>query len=446
MKTIKWIIGIVIALLIITCIIYSKMQGIPVQAKKITKGTISEYIEERAVTTLSDLHKITMPLSGRIKPIHLAPGTSVKKGQIIAQLDKEDLQTAATEVKARINAIKGQITLGKYNALETTALIQAAKGLMIMEDLIKVSEEKVLANKSIYKFAEEYEKSLSDSGEAISRIKKEKAKKNVAVKKTDLGTAKIMHNVFNIMHSISKLAPAYINEYINSKKLHGHILASRLAEAQAALKEAELNLKRCDIKSPIDGIVLNKYISNLRFLPAGTLLMELGNLDQLQITSNILSEEAVNINTENAVDIFGAAIGVIPIQGKVIRVDPKGFTKLSSLGVEQQRVHVKIAFNKDSLKTLKKAKKHLGDKFRLQVKVYTASKNNVLKAPRTALFKGNNGGWKVYVIKDDKAMIQDITVGLINDNEAEILKGLSEGDEVILAPSNTLTDRARVSY
>ena len=446
MKKIKWIIGIVIVVLIIIFIIYSKMQGIPVHAGKITKGTINEYIEERAVTSLPHLYKITMPLSGRIEPIELTPGTVVKKGQIIAQLDEATLQTIITEADAKVNAIKGQIIINQYNALEITALKEAAKWIKTMENLVKVSEKKVLASEKVAEYAAEYEQTLVASGQAISRIRDTKAKTEAAVKKVELESANIMQNVYTIIDSIFKLAPVYINEFIHIKNLNDNVLKSQLTEAEAALQEAKLNLERSKIKSPVDGIVLNRYVSDLRFLPAGTLLMELGNLENLQITSNILSEEAVYITAGNSVDIFGAAIGDIPIKGKVIRVNPKGFTKLSSLGVEQQRVHVKIAFDKNSLDILKKANKKLGDGFRLQVKVITATKDNAIIVPRTALFKGNDGKWKVYLIKENKAKLQNITVGLINDNEAEVVKGLNAGDEVILAPSNTLTDGTRVAY
>ncbi len=445
MKKVKWIIVIVIVVLIIASIIYSKMQGIPVLSEKITKGRVSEYIEERAVTELPQIYKITMPLNGRIKPILLTPGTSVKKEEIIAQLDEADIQTTIAEATARVNAIKGQIAINQYNALENTALQEAAKWIKTMENLVKVSEKKVLATESVFKFAVDYEQTLSESGEAISRIRDAKAKMEAAVKKVEFESANIMQNAFEIIDSIFKLAPIYINEFIHIKNLNGTVLKSQLAEAEAALQEAQRNLQRSKIKSPINGIVLRKLVSNQRFLPAGTLLMELGNLNDLQVRSNILSDEAINISNGDAVDIFGAALGDIPVNGKVIRVDPKGFTKLSSLGVEQQRVHVKIAFDKNSLENLKNANKKLGDSFRLQVKVYTASKKGVLKVSRTALFKGNDGKWKVYVIKGSKAKLQDITIGLINDNEAEVVKGLSEGDEVILAPSNTMADGTRVS-
>jgi HlyD family secretion protein len=446
MKKIKWIIGIVVVVLIIACIIYSKMQGISVRAKKITKGTVSEYIEERAVTTLSHLYKITMPLSGRIKPILLTPGTSVKKGQIIAQMDEANLKSTIAEAKAKVNAIKGQIAINQYHALETTALNEAEKWIKTMENLVKVSEKKVEASEQVHRFAATYEKTLTESGQAISRIRDTKAKMETAVKNVELETANIMQNVYTIINSIFKLAPVYINEYIHVKSLNDEVLRSQLAEVETVLQKTQRNLKRSKIISPIDGIILNRYVKNERFLGIGTPILDIGDLNDLQITSNILSDEAINISPGDSVNIFGAAIGDIPINGKVLRVDPKGFTKLSSLGVEQQRVHVKIAFNKGSLEVLKKAQKKLGDGFRLQVKVYTATKDNVVKVPRTALFKSNDGKWKVFIIKDNKARVQDITIGLINDNEAEAIKGLKAGDEVILAPSNTMADGTRVSY
>ena len=445
MKKVKWIVGIIIIVVIIVCIIYSKMQGISVHAAKISKGTVSEYIEERAVTSLPYLYKITMPLSGRIKPITLTPGTSLKKGQIIAQMDEADLQTAISKSKGQVDAIKGMIAVNKYRKLWTTARDESSKWIETMGNLVKVSEKKVLANESSYKFAAEYAEAMVESGQAVSRINVSKAEMEASVSKVNLESAKIMQNVFIILDSIFKLAPVYINEFLHKKDLDCDVLKSELIAADAALQENQRNLKRSKIESPVDGIILKRYVKNKRHLNIGTPILEIGDLNELQVTSNILSDEAINISPGNNVDIFGVAFGNIPITGKVIRVDPKGFTKLSSLGVEQQRVHVKIAFNKDSLEVLKKAQKKLGDGFRLQVKIYTATKDNVMKVPRTALFKGNDGKWKVYVIKNNKAEIKDIVIGLINDNEAEAVKGLKVGNKVILAPSNTIANGTRVS-
>ena len=427
MKKTKWIFGGVVALIVIVIIIYSSIQGIPVRTGKAAKGTINEYIEEEAVTVLPHVYKIAMPIAGRIEPITLTPGTKISEGQMIAQIDKTDMQTIVSKAKARVNAIKGQIEINKYNAIEITGLKESKDWIATVDKLIAISLKKVDASKSVYKYAQEYANTLKESGQAISRIRDTKANMEAAVKKVDLESDSLMHSACNILGSIFKLLPVYIDEFITIKKLYGHVMQNQLLEAQATLDEEQLNLKRCTIKSPINGVILNRYVSSKRFLQAGELIMEIGDLNQLQVRANILTQEAIDISVGDPVDIFGAAIGRLPIHGKVIRVNPKGFKKKSSLGVDQQRVHVKIDFSKGGLDLLKKDKKTLGVGYRLQIKIYTATKKNALKIPRTALFKDNQGNWKVYVVRDGRARIQKITLGLINDNEAEIIKGLKPG-------------------
>lgn len=444
MKKTKWIVTACVIIVITVWIIYAQLQGIPVLTGTVTKGTIREFVEERAETSLPTPCNISMPQSGRIEPITLIPGTKVNKGQLIAMIEEADFQTAYTIASAKIQALEGQININKYNGLEKTALNESAKWISAMNNMVDVSNKKVAASGLIYKFADDYRKTLQNSGQAISRIENSKAEMEAAVKKVDLESANIMLNAFKIVDSIFKLAPVYINEFLNIKVLKLNVLQSQLDEAKAEQKMAKINLDRCRIKSPMDGIVLKKYYENQRYLSAGTLLMEIGNLDELEVTAGILSSDAVNIQPGDNVDISAFALNNIPITGKVIRIDPKGYTKLSSLGVEQQRVHVKIAFDKGCLTKLKQAKKTLGVGFRMQVKIYTALKHDVLKVPRSSLIKNNSGEWQVYVVDSSIARLKTVSIGLINDSEAEITKGLNEKDVIILAPGNNIEDGTRV--
>ena len=439
------IIGGSIGILIIIWIIYAEMQGIPALTGKVTKGTVREYVEDRAVTSLPVLYKVSMPQSGRIEPIKLIPGSKVKKGQLIASLDDTEFNKECAIASARINALQGQIKINKYDGLEKTAVKESMKWIQAIDNLVDVSENKVKTSKLIYKYAEDYKTTLLNSGQAISRIQDSQAKMEAAVKNVDVETSKVMLNVFKVVDSIFKLAPVYINEYLNIKRLKLQVLLSSLTEAEAELKLAQTRLDRCKIKSPTDGIVLKKYYENFHYLPAGTLLLELGNLNELQITAGILSSDAINISPGNEVDIYAPSLADIPIRGKVIRVDPKGYTELSSLGVKQQRVHVKISFDKNSLKKLNHAKKTIGVDFRLQVKIYTAVKKDTLKIPRSALIKNNAGAWQVYAVIDNKASLKTVSVGLLNDDEAEITKGLNENDMVILAPGNNIQAGERIT-
>jgi multidrug efflux pump subunit AcrA (membrane-fusion protein) len=161
--------------------------------------------------------------------------------------------------------------------------------------------------------------------------------------------------------------------------------------------------------------------------------------------ADILSQDVVVIRPGNPVDIYGPSIGAAPIQGTVVRVKPAGFTKVSSLGVDQQRVPVVIAFNRDAFEKWKKEGRTLGLAYRVRVRVYTEEKKNVVKIPRTALFRGADQRWEVFCVRNTKAVRIPVTLGIINDDEAEITQGLKAGDAVVVAPPKALHDGERVT-
>ena len=441
MKHIKWIIFAIVILAIAGSILMKK--GTPVQTSLAVQGQIKEYVEERAKTSLPHVYRLTMPLDGRILPINLKAGTKIKQGEIVAALDQADLQTRVTRIKAEIDAINAKITVNEYNALEKSALKESTDWIKTMTELVKAFEKKIEANQQVYKYSLDYENTLKDSGDAISRIKNSEAQKNTAVAKVGTETAEINYNAMKLFLKIFQLWPTYINQYLTKKTLQKNILKADLVATQGKLEKAKRDLNRTIIKSPIDGVVLKRYTSNERYLIADSPLLDIGNLSDLEVTADILSQEVVNIKIGNNVAIYGPAIGKSPITGKVLRVKPDGFTKVSSLGVEQQRVQVVISINKSALE---KQRKQLGDGYRVQVKIYTASADNALIIPRTALFKGARGQWELFIIKNGKAQLKEIEIGLINDEIVQILKGISKKDRVVIAPPVSLTTGTKVHF
>jgi HlyD family secretion protein len=214
-------------------------------------------------------------------------------------------------------------------------------------------------------------------------------------------------------------------------------------EAEVRLKEAQRDQKRGELQSPIEGVVLERAISDERQVAAGTVLLTVGRLEDLEIEADILSQDVVNVKEDNTVEITGPAIGPQPAHGKVTRIYPAGFTKTSSLGVEQQRVKVIIAFNPDDLNRVRN-ERGLGVDYRVRVKVFTTQKEDALVVPRSALFRGGDGGWQLFVVRGGKAELQPVKVGLMNDEQAEITDGIQPGEEVVLAPETSLRDGVRV--
>ncbi len=446
-KSIKWIIlGIVIAVAAVLYAYTAMQSGIPVQTVAASTGDIRAWVEDRAMTTLPLVYKITMPQDGRILPITLEAGHGVSKDQVVAQMDTADLKTALAVAEAQVAEIEAQITVNKYNEIEQTSLVESKQVIAALKAAGKASDELIRTNEAELKYSEwvlDMEKKLVKE-RASSKEKLRRAQRDHRQADSAVASARFMSKATWAITSAVKLLPRYIEERLGLKHLETGVLVQRLAGARAEQELAARRLKRAAIKSPVDGIVLRRLVKNEEFLQAGTLLMEIGDLRDLQVTADILSQDVVTVRPGNPVDIYGPSIGDSPIRGTVSRIKPAGFTKVSSLGVDQQRVPVHINFDKDALKDLKQKGRTLGLGYRVRVRIYTEEKEDVLKVPRTALFRGAGSQWQVFSVKNGKAVLRPVTLGVINDKEAEIKKGLSQGDAVIVAPPKALRNGDRV--
>jgi HlyD family secretion protein len=241
----------------------------------------------------------------------------------------------------------------------------------------------------------------------------------------------------------TNLMPKMVDQYIIRKRLAGPVLEMERAEAEARLKQVQRDRGRGTMLSPVDGVVLNRFITDERYLAAGTPLLEIGCLEELEIEADVLSLDVVAAKEKDRAEVYDAAHREPIAEAYVARIYPAGFTKVSSLGVEQQRVKVILRFTKDQLTRLLN-EFGIGVGYRVRVKIFTAEKERGVIVPRSALFCDVDNSWKLFVARNGRARLRNVEVGLMNDRDAEIVKGLSEDELVILAPESSLTDGTRV--
>jgi HlyD family secretion protein len=161
--------------------------------------------------------------------------------------------------------------------------------------------------------------------------------------------------------------------------------------------------------------------------------MELGDPHDLEMKIDVLSTEAVRIRP--GAQVYVDHWGSDKILGGAVRVvEPSAFLKISALGVEEKRVNVIADFVEPCDECHK-----LGDGFRIEARIVIDQAENVLKVPTGVLFR-EHSSWHVYRIVDGVAKQQSVTIGLSNDLEAEIIEGLSEGDQLILYPTDEIND------
>jgi HlyD family secretion protein len=442
------IVGVVLAVLVGGWLAYGRMNGgLPVEAAAARRGPISEFIDERGKTRLPRTYLITMPFQGRIEAIDLPEGTPVKQGQAVARIVPLDLSLSLDLAKANVERAEASIVENDDTTVEQTGLQQTLSFVESMEHTVEAAAARVKSGQAKLDYAERTLARMNElrmrsrdvvTDDALNQAELRHVESNV-----DYQQDVLVHSALVAMKAATDLTPTTVRQYIERKQLTHNVLDAELDQARYRLREAERDHQRGTLTSPIEGVVLDRRVSDERQLPAGEPLLEIGNLADLEIEAEVLTQDVVRIQPGDAVDIYGAAIGPRPVRGRVERIYPAGFTKISSLGVEQQRVKVVVRFDPEDLAQLRE-ERELGVGYRVNVKLYTASKDDALVVPRSALFRGGDGDWQVFAVRDGVARLVNVRVGLINDELAEITDGLAADDIVVLAPETDLQDGVRV--
>ena len=437
--------GVLLGVIVVWGLMGGFSPGIGVDVVEVRRDIIWQFIDEQAVTRLPETHAITMPFAGRIEPIRLVEGTPVRRGQTVAQIVPRDLELAVEEAQALVGRLQAAIEENADVQVEKTAAEQAEQYKKSMEKTVDAAQARTQSGKAAKEFAErrfarvdDLFKSKTVSEEDRDRALLVKVQTAVAYDQDEL-----VYAAMKAMQAATNLLPRMIQEYIQRKGLRRPVLEKELAEAQARLEQVKLNRQRGTMTSPVDGVVLSRAVSNERFLPGGTVLLEIGRLEELEVEADVLSVDVGNVKKGQEVEIYGPAVGKEPIRGTVHRVYPAGFTKLSSLGVEQQRVKVVVRFGAEDLARMLREGR-LGVGYRVRVRIFTDKKDQALVVPRSALFRSPAGRWQLFVVRNGRARVQPVEVGILNDERAEVSQGLEAGDLVLRNPESTLVDGQRV--
>lgn len=446
----KWLIAGVIAAAVLLSSggMFLLRWGEPVDTAPVVRGRITEFVDERGKTRLPEIHRITMPFSGRIEPIQLVEGQRVAKGQVVAQIVPSDLQLAIDQARAAVDRFAAAIEENEDHSVEHRAREQANELVDLMIKTAQAANARLTSSEKRLQYARQYRKELEDlfQQQATSEDEFERAQVDEVDRQVQYAQDALIWQAAESMRKAAELLPKIIDAYVNRKAKTRRVLEHQKAEAQARLNEMLTRKQRGTMRSPVDGVVLACLVKNERFLPAGIELLRIGQIERLEVEADVLSLDVGRIHPGDRAEIYGPAVGAEAgdgVPGVVRRIYPAAFTKISSLGVEQQRVKVIIGFDKDALGRLLR-RRNLGVEFRVRVRIITDEKADALLVPRSALFRGPDGSGQVFVVRGWRARQPRVEVGLINDRHAEIRSGLQEGDRVVVAPESNLRDAMRV--
>jgi HlyD family secretion protein len=223
-----------------------------------------------------------------------------------------------------------------------------------------------------------------------------------------------------------------------------------LESARAAVREARADLARAtavitpssggsvgavEVRAPASGRVLRVLRESAGPVAAGTPLLEIGDTGELEITADLLSSDAAAVSPATAATVSGW--GGPPVVARVRRVDPAGFTKISALGLEEQRVRV-------VLDLLDRPPPGLGHDYRVDVAIVVWEGKDILRIPTTALFRVGPE-WATFVMRDGRARLTQVATGLSDATSTVVTNGVVDGEKVIPQPSDAIEDGTRVS-
>ena len=195
--------------------------------------------------------------------------------------------------------------------------------------------------------------------------------------------------------------------------------------------------RQLPIQAPITGQVLRLFQESATIVRAGDPLLEVGDPADLEIEVDVLSDDAVKIKPGDKafLEQWG---GERPLPATVRRIEPAGFTKISALGVEEQRVNIILDLNDPPEK-----RRELGDAFRVEARIVIWEQEDVLQVPTGALFRRGDQ-WAAFAVRGDRAELRPLQIGRRNSLAAQVVSGLQAGDEVVLHPSDKVREGVQV--
>lgn len=363
--------------------------AVPVDVSKIEVGPMTVRVDGEGQTRVKDIYAISAPASGRLMRIETEAGDKV----------------IATKTRLAVIEPADPTILDSRSRAEAEATAQAAEDALA---LASAEEDRAQAELAFARSELARAEKLSQNG-TISRRALDVAQLDVATRAAELKSAEATVQVR--MHELAMARARLLTP------------ADGGGDAQCCVA----------ITAPVDGQVLRILHESEGVVAAGEVLMEIGDPRYLEVVVDVLTRDGARIHEGAPVVIENW--GGDALNGTVRRIEPFGYTKVSVLGIEEQRVDVIVDF--DDLDALPKA---LGHGFRVEVGIQEWQSDGVLKAPMAALFR-IEGGWAAFVMQtDETARLVPLTVGHLNGREAEVLSGLSAGDEVVLHPSERIKD------
>jgi HlyD family secretion protein len=353
-----------------------------VDAASVARGTLEVTVEDDGRTRVRERYVVSAPIDGQLLRVALDPGAPVVAGEtVLAEFEPRAVipldARARAQAQARVEASAAALERARTEQQRAQAALDYARA--------DLARRKQLSESGIDEL-DRYDQAVRDERAASEGLRG--AHFQVAVTEHELEAARAL-----------------------------------------LLEDGAAGARVLALRSPIDGVVLRLHQESARPLVAGAPILEIGDVARLEIVADLLSQDAVAVRPGMEVHIEGWDGDGATLRGVVRHVEPAGYTKISALGVEEQRVDVIV----DPLEPWDA----LRDGYRVELRVVVWRGEDVLIAPSGALFREGES-WSAFVVEDGRAVRRTLEIGRRGGLETEVLSGLAEGEQVVLYPSELI--------
>jgi HlyD family secretion protein len=380
------------ALVVIALIIVGLWpRAVPVEVSAVSRGRLIVTVDEEGMTRVKNRYVVSTPVAGQLRRIDWKAGARVKAGKTelaVLETSGADFLDARTQAQAE-------------------ARVRTAEA----------AHEAALAQR--------------DRARAAARM---------------------FESEFNRAKEL-RAQQVFSAQEFDTAQMRAETAAQEARAAEFGVKVAEFEVQQARalltrgktggdaepliVTSPVDGYILRIFQESARVVPAGFPLMEVGDPTDIEARIEVLSRDGVAIRPGARV-LLEQWGGPEPLNARVRLVEPSGFTKISALGVEEQRVYVVV-----DLADPVSRRESLGDNYRVEARIVTWENPDTLRVSSGALFQ-QGGEWRSYAVESGRARLRTVSVGRSNGVETEVLSGLSEGDQVVVYPGDKVRDGTRV--
>ena len=391
--TLRITMGVTAIALIAGAVIVFRPQGLNVEVAAVARAPLEQKVVDEGRARVRERYTVSAPVTGTLARIDLHEGDAVEPGTVLARLlplasplrDPESRKAAELRLASSMDALE--------QAKATVARAQA------MRDMAATDLER---NETLAK------------GGAATAAQLDQARVEARAKGSELTSAKFAATVAE--HDI--------------------------VQARAALARftpGAMKSEQFEITSPVHGQVLHVIHKSEGVVSAGTALLEVGDRQALELVADVLSQDAVGIKPGMAARIVHWG-GDAPLAAKVRRVEPAAFTKVSALGVDEQRVNIVLDLDSPA-----EDWRSLGDGFSVEIEITVWSKPDVLQVPTSALFRDGTA-WSVFVVTRGRASTRHVEPGHRGPLQTEIRTGLQPDETVVIHPGAAIRDGTRVVF